>query len=66
MEAATVEKGVAAAVQLAVDAAEDLNGAPSQTPPATATKSVSSRRSTATRAAPTAPTCTALISRSNQ
>ena len=41
-----------------------LNDALSTTPPATATKSVSSRRSTATPAAPISPTFTALTSHS--
>ena len=56
VEAATVEDGVAAAVQLAVDAAGGLNDSPCTPPLATAAKSVSSRRSTATSAALTSPT----------
>ena len=54
-EAATAETWVAASVKLAVDAAVELNDAQSTTPPATMTKSASSRRSMATPAAPTSP-----------
>ena len=61
VEAATVEEGAEAAVQLAVGAAGELNGAPSTTPSATAIKSVSRRRSTATAVAPTSLTFAALI-----
>ena len=61
VKAGTLENGVEAAVQLAVDAVEELNGAPPTTMPATATNRVSSRRLTTTLAAPTSAIFTALI-----
>ena len=66
VEATTVEEGAAAAVQLAVDAAVELNGALSEPLTATATTSASSRRARMTPAAPTAPIRTALVSPNHQ